>query len=568
MNRHPSDQLKTRNFRKTFLILLAAWFSINIIQAFFMEIMSDEAYYGLYAANMDWGYYDHPPMVALLIRISSAIFSGNLGIRFMTILLQMGTLILVWKTLNISEPDSRNVYSFFIVAFSITMFSVYGVITSPDAPLLFFTALFLFAYKKFISIEKWPVTFLLAVSMAGLVYSKYQAVIVIGFLVLSNLSLLGKFRFWVAGILALVLLSPHIYWQISNNFPSLQYHLIDRSAGFKWKYFFEYLPNQMAVFNPVTLGAVIYVLIKFKPDGVFSRSLYFQIIGFIGFFWLTSFRGHVEPHWTIACSIPMIILLTETSVESSTLLRYIRKFILPTIILLFALRILVLTDFQFVKSSGFSGKKEKFEYIGSVAKDLPVIFIGSFQNPSLYPFFTGKEATVISSVYSRQTQFDIWQFERKYHNKPVFACIDAEGKSQVYGSGQLQFSGFRTDSLQTVSRIKIKFNLGQDTLHPGDSVRISFTLQNTYNYDIDFNHREFPVGIYICIIRGKEMYTQDVILSEPVDIIPAGKTIERDLTVIVPEISDGNYSFGICLNTLFGYSLNSHFTKISIKNVD
>jgi hypothetical protein len=28
----------------------------------------------------------------------------------------------------------------------------------------------------------------------------------------------------------------------------------DRSAGFRWSYFLEYLPNQMAVFNPFTLG--------------------------------------------------------------------------------------------------------------------------------------------------------------------------------------------------------------------------------------------------------------------------------------------------------------------------
>ena len=89
MDQPQSDKLKIRNFNKTFLILLAAWFIINMIQAICMEIMSDEAYYGLYAANLDWGYYDHPPMVALLIRISSFIFSGNLSIRFMTVILQV-----------------------------------------------------------------------------------------------------------------------------------------------------------------------------------------------------------------------------------------------------------------------------------------------------------------------------------------------------------------------------------------------------------------------------------------------------------------------------------------------
>jgi hypothetical protein len=448
------------------------------------------------------------------------------------------------------------------------MFSAYGVITSPDAPLLFFTALFLFAYKKFIGNQDWSSTLLLAVSMAGLVYSKYQAVLVIGFVILSNFRLLREFRFWLAGILALVLLTPHIYWQISNGFPSLQYHLIDRSAGFNWKYLIEYLPNQMAVFNPFTLGAAIYVLLKFKPSDEFNRSNYFQIIGFIGFFWITSFRGHVEPHWTVACSVPIILLLTEKSAENPSLFRYIRMFLLPMIFLMLVLRILLLTDFPFVKTTGFSGKREKFENIGSVAKELPVIYAGSFQKPSLYQFFTGNEATVISSVYSRQTQFDIWQFERKYHNKPVFVCINVEGISQVYGSGPLQFSGFIADSLQTVNRIKIKYDLVEDTYQTGDSVMISFTLQNTYEYDIDFNHHAFPASVCMVLIKGKKIYVQDVSLSEPVAIINGGKTIERSLTAVIPQLPDGDYSFGICLNSFFDPSPNSRFTKITIKNYD
>ncbi|MDQ1333014.1 MAG: hypothetical protein QG576_1049, partial [Bacteroidota bacterium] len=88
MDQSQAAKVKVRNFNKEFLILLVVWFLINLTQAYFMEIMSDEAYYGLYAANLDWGYYDHPPMIAFLIRISSLIFSGNLGIRFMTVLLQ------------------------------------------------------------------------------------------------------------------------------------------------------------------------------------------------------------------------------------------------------------------------------------------------------------------------------------------------------------------------------------------------------------------------------------------------------------------------------------------------
>jgi hypothetical protein len=564
----PINQHNVKNNRKLFLILLGVWFAINLLQALFMEISNDEAYYRVYAEHLDWGYFDHPPMIALMIRASSLIFRGILGIRFMTLLLQLGTLIITWKIIDYKEPDARKIITFFIISGSICMFTGYGILTFPDAPLLFFTALFLLAYKKFIAAQNWPVTLFLSLSIAGLGYSKYQGVLVIGFVVLSNLRLLGKFKFWFAGILALVLLSPHFYWQIANNLPSLQFHLVDRLEGFKWKSFFEYLPNQMALLNPFTLGAVIFVLLKYAPSGRFSRSLYFQIIGFIGFFWLTSFRDHVEPNWTIACSVPMIILLAEKWPENPALFRYIRRFMLPSIFIILVLRILLLTKFDFIKAIDFSGKKEKYEYIESVTKDLPVIFTVSYQDPSLYSFFTGKEATVISSVYTRQTQYDLWQFEKKYNNRPVFIVTNAGEKSRVYGSGSLQFCGFETDSLQTVNRMKISYSMTRSEFHPGDSISLPFTMENPYNYDIDFNHHQFPVTVCLVFRKGKETIVQHVSLSDPPGIISSGSTIERRLTAVIPELPDGDYKIGICLNTLFGPAYNSHFSKIIIGRTD
>ncbi|MCJ7449855.1 MAG: glycosyltransferase family 39 protein [Bacteroidales bacterium] len=563
-----SAQMGTRNYKKTFLLLLLTWFLVNMIQALFMEIMSDEAYYGLYGRYLAWGYYDHPPMVALLVKISSVIFKGNLGIRFMTVLLQLGTLLIIWKIIDLKDPDSTRVITFFIIAGSIIMFSAYGIITSPDAPLLFFTALFLYGYKKFLFEQKWSTAFLLSVSMAGLIYSKYQAVLVIGFVVLSNMHLLKTLKFWLAGILALILLAPHIHWQFANNFPSFQYHLVDRSEDFRFIYFLEYLPNQLAVFNPLTLGAVLYVLIKYRPADKFTRSLYFLVIGFIGFFWLISFRGHVEPHWTIACSIPMIILLSDRSCENQQLFRFTRKYILPSIFLILALRIFLMTSLPLNTKLGFSGKKEKYKYIESVAKDLPVVFTGSFQQPSLYTFFTGKDATVISSVISRQTQFDILQLEKKFHNKPVLICVKADGMSQVYGTGRLKFDAFKTDSLQTVNRMKITFRLDQQTLQPGDSINVPFTLQNSYNHSIDFNHNQFPVEVCMVFIQGEKIFVQQASLSEPVNTISDGVTLERTLISVIPALIEGEYKFGLCLNTLFGPSLNSRFVRIKIGNND
>ena len=85
---------------KLFLYLLGAIFVLNVLQAHFTELIFDEAYYWHYAQNMAWGYSDHPPMVALLIKVSSFFFEEELGVRFMSCILSVGTLLILWLLID------------------------------------------------------------------------------------------------------------------------------------------------------------------------------------------------------------------------------------------------------------------------------------------------------------------------------------------------------------------------------------------------------------------------------------------------------------------------------------
>jgi len=540
------------------------WFLVNLIQATYTEVLSDEAYYWLYGKYLAWGYFDHPPMVALLVKISSLFFNGNLGIRFMTVLLEIFTLLFIWRIIDDQKPDREKVYSFFIIAGSICLFQAYGFFTTPDVPLLFFTAFFLYSYKAYLTDQSWKSVLFLSLSMAGLVYSKYQAALVIGFVVISNTKLLKSYKFWVAGIFALILFIPHMWWQIVNDYPSFKFHLVERSEGFRWHHLLEYLPNQMAVFNPLVLGAVVYIMAKNKPDDLFTRALHFLIIGFIGFFGLTALRGHVEPHWTIACSVAMIILLYNNSSVNPKMFLFIRRWLLPSILLLFAARILLVSNLTFIRTLGFNGKEAKFKFIESVAKDRPVVFPGSFQKPSLYSFFTGREGIAINILSSRKTEFDIWQFEKEYNNKPAFVCGLAKGRSRLYEKDGIRFYAYTTDSLQTINRIGVEIKPRLKIIHTGDSLSLSIILNNPYPYDINFNHREFPVKICMAFLKDDEVYIFPLILKEPIVIMQSGETLTRTLKTRVPILPSGKYSFGVCLQTIIGPAINDSFRIIEI----
>ena len=424
---------------------LLFWGILDLLCALFCEIHADEAYYRLYGQFLSWGYFDHPPMVGLMTALSGALIPTtslmlkNLSVRLVTVLMHVATVWVVWKT--IEEGVGCKVYSvketltrFLLVAASLPMFCAYGFLTTPDAPLLFFAALFYYAYRRYLTDHSWSMTTLLGISMAGMLYSKYMAVLVIGLAVVANWRLLKDKRAWMAVGIAAVLMVPHLWWQYSHHFPSFTYHLVSRAEAYRPLFTWEYIPNQWAVFNPLVWALMVWLSIRaFRTEDLFRRTLAWTVLGFQVFFLIMSFRGHVEPHWTVVTSIPAIILLTDAWPEFSVRGRKALTWTLGVFAgLLLIARIVLMLNILPVQT-GLAGKQEQCEAIHAEAKGLPVVFDGSFQLPSLYRFFYDDQAVLVRTQYDRYTQYDLLHLEREMIGKP--ACVRRFG--QVYITDQL-----------------------------------------------------------------------------------------------------------------------------------
>ena len=423
---------------------LLVWGILDLLCALFCEIHADEAYYRLYGQFLSWGYFDHPPMVGLMTALSGALIPTtslmlkNLSVRLVTVLMHVATVWVVWKTIEGKDASLQDVASryrlarFLLVAASMPMFCAYGFLTTPDAPLLFFAALFYYAYRRYLSTSNpltsnplTPNTLLLGISMAGMLYSKYMAVLVIGLAVLANWRLLTDKRAWAAVGIAAVLMVPHLWWQYSHNFPSFTYHLVSRAESYRPLFTWEYIPNQWAVFNPLVWALMVWLSIKaFRTEDLFRRTLAWTVLGFQVFFLLMSFRGHVEPHWTVVTSLPTIILLTE---EEALWRRGLYAAFGVLAGLLVIARIVLMLNIL-PPQSGLAGKQAQCEAIHAEAQGLPVVFDGSFQQPSLYRFFYDDQAVLVRNQYNRYTQYDLLHLERELIGQP--ACVRRFG--QVY----------------------------------------------------------------------------------------------------------------------------------------
>jgi hypothetical protein len=324
----------------------------------------------------------------------------------------------------------------------------------------------------------------------------------------------------------------------------------------------------LLIFNPFTFGAVVYVLIKSKKTSsppidsfqrtslprndmhgkpVFERGLRFILIGFFFFFWLMAFRGHVEPHWTIVCVIPIVVLVYRKALVDEKLRKYTKFVILPSLLLILAFRILLLTPLA--DRFGYHGKEKYYMAIEQVAGDCPVVSRGSFQQPALYHYFTGKESSTLQSYYDRMTQYDLWQFDKDWIGKPVFVCGTVNERSETYTIGDVEIEGFLCDDFSSANRLVTTFeitNAGSDktpVFHHGDTIRVDFSIYNPCEAPIDFHHKDFGMVIKGHYLPGDAF---SYCFHQKITEIEPNATYQGQLyTIVNEEIPLGEHLFNL-----------------------
>ena len=129
------------HFLKPLTLFIIAWSVLNLVQAGLTPLNKDEAYYWMYSKYLAWGYFDHPPMIALMIRVGYLFFHNELGVRLMVIISQIAALLIIWSLTDEEQRKGKgNALIFIMLVAILPVFNIYGFIATPDAPLILFSA--------------------------------------------------------------------------------------------------------------------------------------------------------------------------------------------------------------------------------------------------------------------------------------------------------------------------------------------------------------------------------------------------------------------------------------------
>ena len=491
-----------RHHRKLFYIF---WLLIGLIQAARTNLIGDEAYYWLYSRYLSWGYFDHPPMTALLVRAGYSLFQNELGVRLLSVVLNMFT-ILILEALT----ERKNPFLFYAVVLGITTFQVLGFVAVPDNALLFFTALFFYSYKKFLHQPALINIVFIALATALLLYTKYQGVLVIVFTLASNIRLLAKWQTWLAGFFALLFYSPHLYWQWQNDWIGIRYQLLENNVNaYKISYTTDYLLGQLLLAGPLIGLLLLPAALAWSAQNKIEKALKFTMVGIYTFFFISTFRGPSEVNWPAPALIPLTVLSYHYFLGHGRFFKPLQVIAGISLGLTLAFRIYMMFDI-----GPDNGVKNRFHAatrwvpeLEKKAGNFPVIFTNSYQYASLYWFYSGKPSHEIHYYTSKKTNFNLWHTDLDLLGKPVFFAtreISSPYKDSVLvGKEWLRLwfdSSFSPMGKMTVHAEKNRYNI-----HRGEALamRIYASFPEIYRQYLA-SHPSLPSELVLGVTEGKK----------------------------------------------------------------
>ncbi|WP_295768007.1 glycosyltransferase family 39 protein [uncultured Mucilaginibacter sp.] len=493
------------------LFFLAGWTLLNTLQAATLGVHPDEAYYWIYSRFLDWGYYDHPPMVALFIRVGDSLIKTELGLRMLTVIASTVSVYLLWLIAKRYQTDAR---WFMLLISGLLAFHIYGFITTPDAPLLLFTILFYYVYLQYLEKNNFVYALILSIVIVLMLYSKYHGVLVLLLTLVANPKLFTRSSFYCIPVVAALLYLPHILWQVNHNYPSVNYHLFERSSDvYRVSRTFEFIPGQLLIAGPLIGWFLFYYGFSKKPVDAFTRCLTFNSAGIFIFFWFNTIKGNVQPHWTLIGFVPLILLVLIRLASVPQIPHWLYKLAIANAALVIAFRLILIPGFPAIKKLAFLetyfGYDTWAQQIKHKVGNAYVIMPVGFQSASKYNYYTHslKGFSYDASNY-RRTQFDLWPIEDSMQNKRAFYTgpIQLNGaETDSIKTGKDIWVGFWVDKVRTYQKVDIKTDSYKITAHPGQVINFKLQISNPYNRQLSFaNNAYSKVELLACFYQGDD----------------------------------------------------------------
>jgi len=216
-----------------FLITFATLARLIIASA--IELGNDEVYYWTYALHLQSNYFDHPPIVGWLIRLTTAnlLLHTELFVRLGAIISSAICTLLIYKIGTVISSRQTGWYAALLYTASIYSSIIAGTFILPDSPQMVF---WLWSILLLVKIVNLPVNnpqsrilwCWFGISGGLCIMSKVHGVFlwfaVGSYAIFFNKTWLIDKSIYLSAVISLLIVSPIIIWNIQHHFISYTYH--------------------------------------------------------------------------------------------------------------------------------------------------------------------------------------------------------------------------------------------------------------------------------------------------------------------------------------------------------
>lgn len=257
-------------YRKKLWQLIFVTTVLRILAASILELGNDEVYYYTYALHIQSNYFDHPPGVALLIRI----FTLNLSLHYEAFV-RLGSVccaavgtFLAFKIGEGIKNEKTGWFAALLYSTSLYTSIIAGIFILPDSPQVIFWLASLWYMLQITrrAQSQLPVGFItwvaLGVTIGLCILCKVHGVFLwlgLGLYIVSfQRNLLKEPGLYMGALITACIVSPVIFWNINNQFVTWNYHSHRvNSTHFDRDGFFQALLGQFFYNNPVNVMLTI-----------------------------------------------------------------------------------------------------------------------------------------------------------------------------------------------------------------------------------------------------------------------------------------------------------------------
>ncbi len=325
--------LSTSRARRYTLILIIATGIVRVIIAAFTGLGVGESYYARGAIDVDWSYFDQPPLFFWISAIFVKVFGlSSLTLRLPAILFFGGTTWLIYRITEKLFSSQGGFYAAVLLNLSAVFTVAVGTWFQPDAPLMFFWMLtaylvvnILFGSEGKKGILPW-VYVGLAMGMTTL--SKYHVVFLMAGVFLFCV-LTPKYRKWLrhpgpylAVVINFMLAFPVLIWNAQNEWVSFVFQGSRAGSGgefeLHWLWFFRSILGQMIWLLPwIWIPLVRQLPLSYQRNDAYRFIFWTSVLPIVFFTVITLWSNlGFHFHWQAPGYLMLFIALGASVAES------------------------------------------------------------------------------------------------------------------------------------------------------------------------------------------------------------------------------------------------------------